>query len=154
MLYVLCFLALFIGTNPTFQQIVARSMNTEQPTVVSGFVSAFLLCLMLILCYYLYQSDNHTNEPFLFQVSKFSPRCSGLYVGKPTTFQYDQIGCNYNKPVGGNPDMIQLTGPSGDHSIKGYCTPEADPPLGYIGNKDAQRYDGDPKLFPNYGDTN
>ena len=74
-----------------------------------------------------------------------------MYFGKPTTFQYDRIGCNYNKPVGGNPDMIQNI-QQGDESIKGYCTPDLNPPLGYIvGDKDKDTlYDGDPHLFQNY----
>lgn len=155
MMYLLFFIIIFICSNPTIQQLFANVIGKQQPDVLSGFSLAFLLCVFAILIYNIkYQTNDdgeHINEPFLFQVSKFNPRCSGLYYGKPTTFQYDRIGCNYNKPVGGNPDMIQNVQDS-DTSIKGYCTPEANPPLGYIASNKDQLYNGDPHMFPNFGD--
>lgn len=151
-MYFIFFIALFICCNPTMQDMFAKSLGKDKPDSISGYVLAFLIGMIIILLCNLTEKKDQISEDFLFKVSDFSPRCSGLYIGKPTTFQYDRIGCNYNKPVGGNPDMI-INQTNGE-SIKGYCTPEKNPPLGYIGDKNAVRYDGDPHILPNFGDTN
>ena len=145
-MYFLFFIILYICANPNIQNIFAKMIGKQSADTMSGFLLAFLASLLIVL---IVNTMKHNKEPFLFQVSKFNPRCNGLYRGKPSTFQYDQIGCNQNKPVGGNPDMIT----SDDKSIKGYCTPELNPPLGYIANEKDQMYGGDPNLFQNYGDT-
>jgi hypothetical protein len=150
MMYTLVFLFLFICSNPSVQDFFASIIGKKQPDVISGFCLALLFSLVMIL---LYNMKQHTSEPFLFKVSNFNPRCNGLYNGKPNTFQYQQIGCNYNKPVGGNPDMI-LNNQQSDTSIKGYCTPEQDQPLGFIAspNKD-KLYGSDPHYFQSFGDS-
>ena len=141
---IVLFIILLICTNPWFQNKVANMCGKENPTELTGFLIALFFGAILWLL-----KSNHLHEPFLFKVSEFNPRCGGLYVGKPTTFQYDRIGCNYNVPVSGNnPDMIKTNG----KSIQPYCTPEANPPLGYIAHDKSQLYDGDPGLFPNFGD--
>ena len=147
MMYFLIFFILFICANPEIQNLFANMIGKQSSDSVSGSLLALFACLLVVLVHNTTKSSSA--EPFLFQVSKFNPRCNGLYRGKPSTFQYDQIGCNYNKPVGGNPDMIT----SNDKSIKGYCTPELNPPLGYIANDKDPMYGGDPHLFQNYGDT-
>lgn len=149
MMLLIFFIILLICANPSVQNNFAKLFGKDKPTEITGFVLALIFAAGLVL----YHRLKKTNEPFLFKVSKFNPRCGGLYVGKPTTFQYDRIGCNYNVPVtGNNPDFITNNG----KSIQPYCTPEANPPLGYIVGDEKRDvlYDGDPKLFTNYGDTN
>ena len=145
-MYFLIFLIIFMCAHPDIQNFFAKMIGKQSSDAMSGFLLALLSAFIVVL---INTAMKHNKEPFLFQVSKFNPRCNGLYRGKPTTFQYDQIGCNHNKPVGGNPDMIT----SDDKSIKGYCTPELNPPLGYIASDKDQMYGGDPNLFQNYGDT-
>jgi len=147
MMYFLIFLIIFMCASPDVQNTFAKMLGKSSADPFSGFFLALLACVLILL---VEMSMKKQKESFLFQVSKFNPRCNGLYRGKPTTFQYDQIGCNYNKPVGGNPDMIT----SDDKSIKGYCTQNLTPPLGYIADSTDQMYSGDPKMFKNYGDTN
>lgn len=147
----LFFLILLFCTNPTVQQRLAGLLGKEKSDVFSGLLLALIGAIIVLIIAYV--RKHTTNEPFLFKVSDFNPRCGGLYRGKPTTFQYDRIGCNYNRPVTeNNPDFIETNG----KSIQPYCTADANPPLGYIvGDKSKDvLYDGDPKLFPNYGDTN
>jgi len=140
-------IVLLICTNPLIQNSFAKLIGKDKPTELSGLLLGLLFGSGFVIYHYL----KKTKEPFLFKVSDFNPRCGGLYYGKPTTFQYDRIGCNYNVPVSeNNPDMITTNG----KSIQGYCTPDPDPPLGYIvGDGKKDMYNGDPKLFTNYGDT-
>jgi hypothetical protein len=152
MMYFIFFIAIFICSNPDFQDMFARLLGKEKSDTTSGYLSAFSIGIIIILLYNLTEKKDKVSEDFLFKVSDFSPRCNGLYFGKPTTFQYDRIGCNYNKPVGGNVDMI-INETNGE-SIKSYCHEDKNSPLGYIGDKNAVRYDGDPKMFTNFGDTN
>ena len=65
-----------------------------------------------------------------------------MYNGKPTTFQYNQIGCNYNQPVGYNPDIIT----SNQKSIRPYCDEEKNPPLGMHSYKDSELYGNEYKI--------
>jgi len=142
---IVLFIILLICTNPWFQNNLAKLFGREAPTELTGLFSALLFGLVILII----NKIKHSREPFLFKVSDFNPRCGGLYIGKPTTFQYDRIGCNYNVPVSeNNPDMITTNG----KSIQPYCTPEANPPLGYIAHDKSQLYDGDPGLFTNFGD--
>ena len=133
MLMFCIFLLILIScSNPTIQQELAKAVGKDKPDWLSGLMLALVGGMFILLISYVRKQT--LNEPFLFKVSDFNPRCNGLYRGKPTTFQYDRIGCNYNRPV----------------------TENKNPPLGYIvgdKNKDVL-YDGDPKLFQNYGDTN
>jgi hypothetical protein len=151
LMFCIFLLILIICSNPTVQQELAKSVGKDKPDWLSGLMLAFIGGLLILLIFYVKKQT--LNEPFLFKVSDFNPRCNGLYRGKPTTFQYDRIGCNYNRPVTeNNPDFIE----SNLESIQPYCTEDKNPPLGYIvgdKNKDVL-YNGDPKLFQNYGDTN
>ena len=108
------------------------------------FCLAFLCCLLIILILNLSEKNvsKKKKEDFLFKVSDFNPRCNGMYNGKPTTFQYNQIGCNYNQPVGYNPDIIT----SNQKSIRPYCDEEKNPPLGMHSYKDSELYGNEYKI--------
>lgn len=141
---------LILCSNPNVQQKLADITKKDKPDWMTGLILALLGGIVILLISYIRKQT--INEPFLFKVSDFNPRCGGLYIGKPTTFQYDQIGCNYNRPVTENsPDFIKTN----QASIQPYCNENKHPSLGYIvgDNKEVLR-GGDPNLFQNYGDTN
>jgi hypothetical protein len=141
---------LIVCSNPNVQQQLAKMMKKDTPDWVTGLILAMLGGIVILLISYIKKQT--INEPFLFKVSDFNPRCGGMYVGKPTTFQYTRMGCNYNNPVSeNNPDVIETN----LKSIKPYCTEDPNPPLGYIvgdKSKDAL-YGGNPHIFQSYGDT-
>jgi len=151
MMMLIFLVILLICSNPWFQTQVAKMIGKENPTEFSGLLIALFFAAVLFMLH----KYKKISEPFLFQVSKFNPRCSGLYFGKPTTFQYDRIGCNYNPPITqNNPDMIEnkcVDTPC--KSVQDYCKEQQNPPLGYIGTDKDTFYEGDPHLFPNFGDT-
>lgn len=139
MIYTILFLILFLCANPDIQNLFASFLGQEKPSVLTGFCLAFLCCILIIL---LKNLSEKNKEDFLFKVSDFNPRCNGMYNGKPTTFQYDRIGCNYNEPVGHNPDIIT----SNQKTIHSYCNEEKNPPLGMYSNKDSKLYGNEYKI--------
>jgi hypothetical protein len=146
MIYTILFLILFLCANPEIQNLFASFLGQEKPNVFSGFCLAFLCCLLIIIIINFGKNSGKdpkkNKEDFLFKVSEFNPRCNGMYNGKPTTFQYNQIGCNYNQPVGYNPDIIT----SNQKSIRPYCDEEKNPPLGMHSNKDSELYGNEYKI--------
>jgi hypothetical protein len=149
-IYVLVLVCIFVVGNPMIQVHFANLCNKSQPDSLSGFFLSLLVAGLLVAVFMILKRKENVSEPFLFQVSKFNPRCNGLYIGKPTTFQYDRIGCNYNEPVSNfNPDFIASNGVPVSPT---FCKENPDAPLGYIAHKGDDLYDSDPKLFPNFGD--
>ena len=145
------FVILLICTNPWFQNKIAQVIGKDKPNEFSGLLIALFFGGIL----FVFHRYGKSLEPFLFQVSKFNPHCSGLYNGKPATFQYQRIGCDHNNPVSqNNPDMIKNECVQGNcKSVQDYCKEEKNPPLGYIGTENDTFYRGDPKIFTNFGDT-
>ena len=139
MIYIVFFILLFLCSNPNIQQLFASFLGKDKPNAITGLCLAFLCCVLVILSLSL---NDKNKEPFLFKVSDFNPRCNGMYNGKPTTFQYDRMGCNYNEPVGSNPDIIT----SNQKSIKSFCNQQQNPPLGMNANKDSQLYGNEYKI--------
>jgi hypothetical protein len=145
--YILVFAVILIVGNPIVQQQFAQLCKKSTVDSTTGFLLSlsgiFLLSIFLLI------NNESLKEPFLFKVSEFNPRCNGLYFGKPTTFQFDRIGCKYNEPVYQfNPDMIETNG----KSIAPYCEYKENQPLGYIAHPGDKLYDNDPHIFTNFGD--
>ena len=84
MMYFLIFFILFICANPEIQNLFANMIGKQSSDSVSGFLLALFGCLLVVLVHNTMKSSSA--EPFLFQVSKFNPRCNGLYRGKPSTY--------------------------------------------------------------------
>ena len=141
-MYYLCFLLIFICSNPTVQRSFSRLLGNETQTEVSGFLLAVLCCSLLLLTYYISQKDS--KEPFYFEVSKFKPSCHGLYRGRPTSFQYDRIGCDRNRPVGDIPNLISLPD---NQDVKSYCKENKNPPLGHVFDENTPLYGNEHKFF-------
>ena len=141
-MYILVLICIFVAGNPTIQARFANLCNKAQPDMSSGFFLSLLVASLLVALFMILKRKGNVSEPFLFQVSKFNPRCNGLYIGKPTTFQYDRMCCNYNEPVGSNPDIIT----SNQKSIKSFCNQQQNPPLGMNANKDSQLYGNEYKI--------
>jgi len=134
----LCFLLLFICSNPKVQELFSQSVGYN--SVLSGFLLAFICCLVLIMASSLASSlekNDKPKEPFLFEVSKFKPSCHGLYRGRPNSYQYDRIGCNKGKPNNYIPWSITL---SNNGDVKSYCHEDKDAPLGYVVNDKTTLY--------------
>ena len=149
-IYILVLVCIFVVGNPMIQSKFANLVNKVQPDTSSGFFLSLLVAGLLVVIFIILNKKGNLSEPFLFQVSKFNPKCRGLYFGKPTTFQYDRIGCQYNEPVSQfNPDFIESNGVPVAPS---FCKENPDAPLGYIAHKGDRLYDSDPKIFPNFGD--
>jgi hypothetical protein len=111
---------LFLCSNPQIQELFAKLLGKDKPDPLSGYLLALLSGLFIIFVYsinYNEKKKEKNREDFLFKVSDFNPKASGLYFGKPTPFQFDRIGCTNNYPVGGNNDMIT----NNMKSIKPYC---------------------------------
>ena len=142
-MFYLFFIVLLICTNPRIQQQMALMLQKDMPDDMSGLILAIVGALLIICIAYGMQKCS-TTEPFLFEVSKNKSRCSGLYVGIPSSFQYDQIGCNQNWPVSEhNPDFVSVDG----KSARSCCCEDKNPSHGYIkGDDDAQFY-GDVNIF-------
>lgn len=54
----------------------------------------YSLSVMFIIAVIYFLSPTNADdvkENFFFTVSKCNPKCSGAYIGKPATFQFDQI---------------------------------------------------------------
>ncbi len=151
-IYILVLICIFVVGNPTIQTHFSKLCNKVQPDMTSGFFLSLLAASLLVAVFMILKRKGNLSEPFLFQVSKFNPRCNGLYIGKPTTFQYDRIGCSYNEPVSEfNPDFIKTNGVP---VAPDFCKEDPNPPLGYIAHKGDQLYNSDPQMFPNFGDKN
>ena len=151
-IYILVYLVIFIVGNPIVQQKFAELCKKSQADSVTGLFLSVLLGALLLGVFLLLQKNNVVSEPFLFEVSKFKPRCTGLYQGMPNSFQFDRIGCQRNAPVSQfNPDMVTNNG----KTIRPYCKYEENPPLGFVPNSesDASLFGGDPKLFTDYSWT-
>ena len=129
-IYILVLICIFVAGNPMIQARFANLCNKAQPDMSSGFFLSLLVGSLLVAIFMILKRKGNVSEPFLFQVSKFNPRCNGLYIGKPTTFQYDRIGCQYNPPVSEfNPDFINTNGVP---VAPTFCKEDPNPPLGYI----------------------
>jgi hypothetical protein len=143
---------LIVCSNPNVQQQLAKVTQKDKPDWMTGLILAILGGIVILLISYVKKQT--INEPFLFKVSDFNPRCNGMYIGKPTTFQYSSMGCKYDASPSvyeNNPDVIETN----LKSVQPYCTEDKNPPLGYIvgdKNKDAM-YSGNPHIFQSYGDT-
>jgi len=142
-LYLFVCLLLFIATQPTFGDRIAKMMGKVQSDVVSNGIFSLLLCVLVAGFIYIKNSSfAPLKEPFLFSVSKCNPRCHGLYFGKPTTFQYDTIGCKGNPPIGGVYEN-EMGGSNVQQNCKKFCTTDNDASLGMIRrNADDQLFGG------------
>lgn len=105
-------LLLLIASSPELQNKFTNLLDNSLKDY-SSVIYAFALFLFFI---FLKQMMSSLREGFFFQVSDDIKKCSGPYVGAPTTFQYDAVG-------------------------SGKCKSQENPPMGYINpNGEAPMY--------------
>ena len=89
---------LIVAALSTIQNFFASLLGYTSPTVATSLIYALILFGLFYLVAWLikkYSSD--TKEPFFFEVSG-DKRCSGAYIGKPTSFQFQTVGYGDCKP--------------------------------------------------------
>jgi hypothetical protein len=105
--YTIIILFIVLGCMTPIQNAVASFFGFSSTNIVFNLVYALVLVGAFILIKYLLVDKNKkSKEDFFFEVNN-NQKCGKVYKGKPTTFQYTQVG-------------------SGD------CKPESFPPLGMI----------------------
>lgn len=97
-------LILFLLLNAAAQPIVQERLVSLFSNQVYDYKIAFLLASVLFLIYLSYLRLSNLSEGFFFEVSTPSS-CSGLYRGKPISFEYSTVGsgeCDENNqaPLG------------------------------------------------------
>ena len=143
-MYMVVFLLLFVCSNPHVQKMISKLVNKEQPDIYSGVLLAIIASLVYIFVNSVTNKFCST-EPFLFEVTKNKPQCHGLYTGRPTTFQYDRIGCG-NPPVGGNVDMITVDG----KSMASYCAKQDTREVKDVIDENQPLYGNESPLYPSF----
>ena len=83
---------LLLASSSFLQTKFSNMLNLGAPNILSSlFYGIVLIILFSVICYFLWKNKK-TDEGFFFEVSKCNPRCSGIYKGKPTTFQFSEVG--------------------------------------------------------------
>jgi hypothetical protein len=121
MIYLTVAILLILASLPAIQTFLQK-VFIGIPAVIISLVYAIVLFGIFLIVKYLLEKGNVEN--FFFQVS--GPKaCSGLYMGKPTTFQYSQVGSGDCKSISYPPlGMNQGVKSCQDEDVYGDASPK------------------------------
>lgn len=95
-------LLLLFATIIPVQNFIARALGFSDTSIVFNLLYAGVLVSIYVLIKLFILKDDASKEKFFFEVSNPN-KCSGLYEGKPTSFQYSMVGSGDCKPISNPP---------------------------------------------------
>jgi len=98
MIYVIASIFILLASITSMQNFLAGLFGFSQVNIVFNIIYSIVLISLFILVKYLADKWKENNEGFFFEVSN-DKHCSGLYHGKPVSFQYNSVGSGDCKPI-------------------------------------------------------
>ena len=98
MTYVIVSIFIILASITFIQNFLARLFGFSQVNIVFNIMYSIVLIGLFVLVKYLVDKWKENDEGFFFEVSN-NQHCSGLYHGKPVSFQYSSIGSGDCKPI-------------------------------------------------------
>jgi hypothetical protein len=94
--YLIAVLFIAAACIPSLEKFVTRGLNVSgdrkgKMAFLAVLLIAFTVIYVIVSAVAGSSSDCDVKENFFFQVSECNPKCSGLYRGKPATFQFTTI---------------------------------------------------------------